>query len=450
MTSLAVERPSVVRAFLQDPAVPMLQAFAFALMVFPSDTVIKAIGAGGYLAAIIAYLLFLCYMASLLFRLHNPWHYRSPVRVALGVFWLATLASYSLMQRTLLSTAQLSSADRWLIQLVGISGVILVASEFLRTIEDIHRVLRAFTLGGAVCGLSAAFQYWFHWDLTPYIRHILPGFSLNQAVGAIAIGSRSGLNRAAGTATDPIEMGVVAGMLLPIAIYLVIYDHRRAGWKRLIPALCIAIAIPTAISRAALLAAIIGLAVFIVSLPPRHKLSVMAAIPVVLAGIFMGAHRLLGTIANYFMVGTGDSSISHRVDNYPYAMQLIRQAPWFGHGGGTYIAGGYTNLSVGHILDDQYLDSAIELGAVGVLILTFYLLWPALAAIRARGRTTDTQLRDLCAALGGAAFAGVVASATFDSFGFPMFVMAEALVLGLIGAAWLHVAKSQTESRNID
>jgi hypothetical protein len=43
----------------------------------------------------------------------------------------------------------------------------------------------------------------------------------------------------------------------------------------------------------------------------------------------------------------------------------------------------------------------------------------------------------LCAALAGAELAAVVCSATFDSFGFPMFANAQALVVGLIGAAWL-------------
>jgi len=423
----------------------MLQAFAFAIMVFPSDTVVKAVGAGGYVAAVFAYLMFASYMAVLLFGLHNPLNYRSPVRIALGGLWLACLMSYALMDRTLLSSAQQSSADRYLIQLAGVSGVVLVASEFVRSLDDIHKILRALTWGGAICGIIAAMQFWLALDVTPYLRRFLPGFSLNAAVGTIAIGSRAGLNRVAGTATDPIELGVVAGMLLPLAIYLAIHDKERSNAKRWLPVFCIAIAIPITISRAGILAAVIALIVLIVSLQPAHRLTAVAAIPVVLAGVFLSAHRLLGTLKKYFSLGTGDNSISHRVDNLPYAMHLVGQAPWFGQGGGTYIAGNVVNLSTGHILDDQYLDSAIELGLVGIVALVFYLLWPAVTAFAARRKTRDPGLRDLCSALAGAALAGVVCSAFFDSFSFPMFVMVEALVVGLIGATWL-LLKSENAS----
>jgi O-antigen ligase len=450
MTAIAADRISgpgraILAPAIRSPAVLMVQVFAVTVMVFPSDTVIKAVGAGGYVAALVAYLMFLSYIAVTLFGLHNPFDYRSPVRIALCGLWLASLAAYALMDRTLLSSSQQSSADRWLIQLIGVSGVILVASEFLRSLEDIHRVLRALVWGGAICGIVAALQFWLSRDITPYLR-ILPGFSLNQSVGAIAIGSRGGLNRVAGTATDPIELGVVAGMLLPLAAYLGIHDRGRSSVKRWLPVICITLAVPTAISRAGILSAVIGVGGLIVSLSSTRRLTAIAAIPVVGAGFFLTAHRLLGTLSTYFLVGTGDNSISHRVDNYPYVLQLVKQNPWFGQGGGTYIATATSNLGASHILDDQYLDSAIELGLVGLVAMALYLLWPALAAIAARSRSNDPQLRDLCAALGSAAVAAVVCSATFDAFGFPMFVMVEALLIGLIGAVWLLVDRENAAS----
>jgi O-antigen ligase len=441
MTALAVDQISGQRT-IRSPAVLMLQVFAFTVMVFPSDTVVKAIGAGGYVAALVAYLMLLSYIAVTLFGLHNPLDYRSPVRIALCTLWLSSLASYALMDRTLLSSSQQSSADRWLIQLAGVSGVILVASEFLPSLEDIHRVLRALAWGGAICGVVAALQFWLTRDITPYLR-ILPGFRLNST-SAIAIGSRGGLNRVAGTAGDPIVLGVVAGMLLPLAIYLAMHDKERSATKRWFPVICITIAIPTAVSRAAILSVAISLGVLVICLPSARRLTAIASIPVVVAGFFLTAHRLLGTLEQYFFLGTNDNSISHRVGNYSYAEDLIRQALWFGRGGGTYIAIASTDLGAGHILDNQYLDAAVELGLVGVVMIVFYFLWPALAAFAARNRSNDPRVRDLCAALGGAGLAAVACSATFDAFGFPMFVMVEALVVGLIGAVWLLVEREQT------
>ena len=446
MTVLTVDQVSGQRIAIRSSAVVMLQVFALTLMVFPSDFVIKAVGAGGYVAALVAYVMFLYYLAVTLFGLHNPLEYRYPVRFALCTLWLTSLASYALMDRTLLNSTQLSSADRWLIQLVGLSGVILVSAEFLHSLNDIHRVLRALVWGGAFCGIVAAMQYWLALNITPYLR-ILPGFSVNQAVGIIAIGNRSGLNRVVGTATDPIEFGVVAGMLLPLAVYLAMHDVRPSKMLRWIPVVFLGISVPISISRAAVLAAILSVGTLIIALPPARRLSAIAALPAAVALIFLTTHRLIGTIKSYFLAGTTDASIAHRVNNYPYVEHLVRQALLFGQGGGTYIPGNYANLGASHILDNQYLDTAIELGLLGLAALTFFLFWPFVAALAARKRSNDPRVRDLCAALAGSALAGLVCSATFDSLGFPMFANVEALVIGLIGAAWLLVNRENETLR---
>ena len=53
-------------------AVLLLQVFALTLLVIPSDTVIKAIGAGGYPAALVGMFAFAAYLAAILLGLHNP------------------------------------------------------------------------------------------------------------------------------------------------------------------------------------------------------------------------------------------------------------------------------------------------------------------------------------------------------------------------------------------
>jgi O-antigen ligase len=444
--SLGVSQRAARRRARQNHPVLMLQVFAATIMVFPSDFVFKAIGGGGYVAALVAYFMFLTWLAATLFGFHNPLEHRSPVRIALCVLWISSLISYALIDRNALNSTQLTGADRWLLQLVDISGVILVASEFLRSIHDIRLVLRALVWGGAFCGIVAAMQYWLALDMTKYLLRILPGFSVNASAAVnAAVTSRGSLHRVVGTAIDPIELGVVAAMLLPLAIYLAMYDKDMSAFKRWLPVLCIALAVPTSVSRSAILAASVAVAVLVISLPAVRRLGVLAAIPAVVACVFVGAHGLLGTLKDYFFAGTGDSSIAHRVDNYTYVEQLVRLSPWFGQGGGTYI------VTAAHILDNQFLTTCIELGLVGAAALVFFLAWPALAGLAARHRTGDEELRVLCGALAGAALAGAVCSATFDSFSFPMFVNVDALVLGLIGAAWLltvHV-ESHTETMTV-
>jgi hypothetical protein len=439
MTGRVAEQRLLRRATQRSHAVFMVQAFAVAVMVFPSDMIIKAVGADGYPAVLIAYGMLLAWIAATLFGLHNPLDYRHPVRMALWGLWLVSLVSYALINPAIVNSSERAAGDRWLMQLAGVTGVILVTAECLRSREDIRRVLRALTWAGAFCGVVAGLQSRLRLDVTPYLRWVLPGFSLNQiASGNAEIVLRGSINRVFGTAIDPIELGVSAGMLLPLAVYMAMYDTKRSVLGRWFPVVCILIAATASVSRSAVLAILVSMGVFVVAMRPAQRIKALAATPLAVAVIFVTSHGLIGTLESFFLAGTSDPSISHRTNNYPFVEQVVSRAPWFGQGGGTYIA-----KTAVYILDNQYLTTAIELGLAGVTALLFFLLWPAIAALVARKRTTDPELRDLAAALAGAAMGAAVGSATFDSLSFPMFVNVNALVLGLIGAVWLVVDRER-------
>jgi hypothetical protein len=409
-------------------AVPMLQLFALTVMLIPSDTVISAIGAAGYAAALVGMFAFAAFMAATLLGLHDPLQHRHPVRVALCVLWLSVLASYLVMDRGTLTGAQTAGADRLLIQLAVMTGVALVAAECLTSLCDVRRVLRALVWGGAFCGVVAALQFWISLDITPYLRG-LPGFSLN--LDAPTIVGRGALNRVSGTSITAIELGVVAGMLLPLAIYLAISDTGRRARSRWPPVVLIGVGIATSVSRSGVIAVALAVAVFVVLMPARQRLLVFGAVPFAVGAAFMAAPGLIGTLAAFFGAGTSDPSVIARTIDYPVVERLVHQAPWLGHGGGTYLP-----ENPMYILDNQYLKTAVELGLVGVAALAACFLVPLISALVARRRSGDRELRLLCGALAGAALAAAVCSFTFDSLSFPMFSNVYALVIGLIGACW--------------
>jgi O-antigen ligase len=421
---------SVVGVPARSQAVPLLRLFAVTLMVFPSYEVLKPAGANAYPAGIVGMLAFVAWGAATLLGVHDAQRHRHPVRAILCFFWLTTLISYVLIDRGVLSTLQSQSADRFLMQLADMTGVALIAAEGLHSLAEVRRVLRALIWGGAFCGFVAALQFWLSFDVTRYLR--IPGFSVNTDVSAS--GLRDGITRVTGTGIHPIELGVMAGMLLPIAIYLAIYDTDRAAWKRWVPVALIAVAVPASVSRSSVVAAALSMGVLIVLMPIRQRLSALAAVPVAIAGAFVTAHGLIGTLTVYFGAGTGDASVAHRVGNWVYVEHLVRQAPWFGTGGGTYIPS--DAVSSLHVLDDQYLHTAIELGLVGVLALGILLIAPMILALVARNHSRDPELRLLCAALAGAGLAAAVCSSFFDSLSFPLFYNVYALVIGLTGACW--------------
>jgi O-Antigen ligase len=409
-------------------AVPVLQAFALAMFVIPSDTVIKPIGAGGYPAALIGMAAFAAFLAATVLGLHDPLQHRHPIRAVLCLAWLSALVSYVVMDRGFLTVAQAASADRYLMQLAAMTGVALIAAECLSSMRDVRRVLRALTWGGAFCSVVAALQFWVGLDIAPYLR-LLPGFSQNFDTPGIV--ARGALNRAAGTSSTAIELGVVAGMLLPLAIYLAMYDTERSVRSRWVPVALIGLAIPASVSRSTVISVGLALAVIVVLMPTPERLVALCAMPLALAGIFMAAHGLIGTLTQFFEAGRRDDSVMARVIDYPVVQRLTEEAPWLGHGGGTYLPDNPM-----YILDNQYLKTAIELGRVGVVALAALFLVPLIAALVARRRTSDPELRLLCAALAGAALAATVCSVTFDSLSFPSFYGLYALVIGMIGASW--------------
>jgi O-Antigen ligase len=422
----SIDRPR--RAPSRSHAVPILQLFALAVMVIPSDTVIQAIGGEGYAAALIGWFAFAAFIAATLLGLHDPARHPNPITGVLCVFWISVLVSYVVMDRSTLTALQASAADRLVMQLAVISGVALVAAEWLTSLHDVRRVLRALTWGGAFCGIVAALQFWMSLDIAPVLRE-LPGFSINWDWGGIQ--ERAALNRVAGTGIHPIELGVVAGMLLPLAVYLGIYDTERTAWKRWAPVALIALAVPTSVSRSGIISLALALSVLIILVPARQRLVALCIAPLGVAAVFMSAPGVISTLTRFFGAGTTDDSVMARIYDYPEVERLVYQAPWFGHGGGTYLP-----ENPQYVLDNQYLQTAIELGLVGVVALTVFFLVPLITALAARRRTSDPELRMLCAALAGAALAAGVCSVTFDSLSFPMFANVYALVIGLIGASW--------------
>jgi hypothetical protein len=413
----------------------MLQVFALAVMIFPADTVIKAVGAQGYVGALIGMFAFGAFLAATLLGLHNPLQRRHPIRAILILFWLSVLLTYIVMDRGSMTAVQIRGADRMLMQLAVISGVALVAAEFLTSLHDIRRVLRALIWGGAFCGLMAALQFYVRLDLTPYLR-LIPGFTLNSDNPAIV--ARGALNRVSGTTLTAIELGVVAGMLLPLAVYLGIYDTERTVLRRWAPVALIGLGVTTSVSRSGIIAVILACTVLVVLMPARQRLFALALAPVGIVGVYMSAHGVIGTLLSFFVAGSSDDSVKARLVDYPYVAQLVNQAPWLGHGGGTYMP-----VDTTYILDNQWLKTAIEQGAVGVIVLAIYFVVPFVAALIARRHSTDPEFRLLCAALAGPALAASVCSFTFDSLSFPTFSNVYALVIGMIGACWRLAARNE-------
>ena len=98
-TSRAVARRLARREVTGSSAVALLQVFAVTLYVFPSDTVIKAIGASAYVAGLVGLLAFAAWIGATAIGVHRPRELGHPLRKPVVFLWFVGLVSYMLMNR---------------------------------------------------------------------------------------------------------------------------------------------------------------------------------------------------------------------------------------------------------------------------------------------------------------------------------------------------------------
>lgn len=409
--------------------VRLLQTVALALFFIPSNFVLAPVGATGYAASLAALACFAIWLVSSVWGLHGATRMRNPVRFIIAGLWVSALLSYVVRISPGTDLLRLAASDRWLVQLVAITGVALVASEGLKSVRDIEAVVSAICWGASFSGGLAAIQFWLHVDIAPLLG-ALPGFKENVATAAFS--PRFGMYRVAGTALGPIDFGVSMGMVLPMAVWRATQMVDAPGWRRWTPVALSLLGVVLSVSRSSLLAVVVSMLVLVPMLPERERLAALVATPAAVVAIFAIVPGFFATMHAYVFGASSDPSVITRTDDYGFAMALIHDSPWVGHG-----AGWYVFEDALKILDNQYLSTAIELGMLGVVTLLGFLGGTALVALRARSRSVDPAVRVLGAAIAAAAFSGMVCSTAFDSMAFPVFACLQALTCGLSGAVWL-------------
>lgn len=403
----------------------LLATYAFVTLAIPGDLVIGFVGGFANLTGLISVLIAgLWLFAFISGSLPTP-RGGNPARTAAIALLVAYLASYVAMHVRGPQVEVVPVSDRWILQVLLWVGLTMGASDLLRSRGEVLVVLRWLTYGAAFCGLVAAVQYWFSYDLANWFRTI-PIF---ESVVTTGISDRGALNRVAGTMVHPIELGVVAAMVLPIAIYVAWFDTSASNLRRWVPVALIFLAVPTSISRAGILSLAVSTGVFVLLVSARRRMAILAALPVGLMAIFLLAPGLLRTLATYIGLGTADPSITGRLRDVDVVTRLFEASPLFGHGPGGY--------PLNEWLDNQYFAAALDLGLVGLSALIAYTFVPAALAWDSAKRSATDESRTLSAALAGALFASAIGFAAFDALSFPSVAALQALLVGMSGACWI-------------
>lgn len=430
--------PAAVAGWLVSTRSPAtgLTVFLMALLLVPAQLVLAPLGGLGTPSVVVALGLGAWWVAG---RLPWPSHFdrgQQPMRTAAAVVLCSSLASYAAGMLRPISGFEVAEADRAMIFLVSVAAVVVVVADGLATRHQLDRLLGLATALVAAVAAVGLVQFTTGFDPTVVIE--LPG--LRRMGGLVGIRERAGLPRVAGTATHPIEFGLVLAATLPLALHQARFSAtRRARVAAAVGTAAIAAAVPLALARSALLATLLGLAVVALGLRGRARVRLFLG----LAGVFALLLVLLPAVAralyDLFVEAPQDPSVVNRFADLAPVTALIAENPLLGRGLGTF------SPETFFVVDNQYLVTLIESGVLGLAGLLTPFVVALLAAVGVRRRLRDAADRDLALALAAAV---VVALVGMGSLGFASFRMIGGLAflhLGAVGALW-RLATPRTPS----
>jgi O-antigen ligase len=401
----------------------VLYAWAAALLLIPSTLQFAPLGAAGTPAQILGLAAAAWWLGVHLDRSRAALRPSQPTRTAMGAFVLAMLLSYVAAARRPVEALEVSAADRGMILVASWAGLLLLTTDGLVSRRDLLKLLRVLVGCMGFVGLLGILQYVTH---TSYVDQLqIPGLSTGQVLSSVY--DRNGFARTAGTASHPIEFGVVLTMMLPLALHFAFTDSNRSRFGRWAPVVAICCALPLTMSRSAFLGLAVVIAVLVPSWPHPRRVMALIAIGAGLGAVYVMLPGVLGTMLRLFTGISEDGSARSRTDSYALALEFIRQHLAFGRGLSTF-------LPSYRILDNQYLGLLIEAGVVGLVAFLALLVTALVVALRLSRTLPDPSDRSLARSLMATIACAALSCATFDAFGFPQVSGMLFFAIGAIGA----------------
>ncbi|HZO33505.1 MAG TPA: O-antigen ligase family protein, partial [Gaiellaceae bacterium] len=369
----------------------------------------------------------------------------------LGLFLIAILGSiltneerlrhrdsFILLGRTFVREDLAIDVLKTFVFLLSFYIVFYLTISVVRDVRAIHAVLKIIVGTGTIVAFFALIEARTNYNVFDHLAGYLPGATFEGALTDAGIG-RGGRLRVYASAQHPIALAVLLVMLLPLAAYLWRYT-RRAVWAG--SALLILVAAVSTVSRTSITTMATVAVVFVWLRRDSVKRLWPLVLPALLA-IHIAVPGAIGGIQEAFFPSHGliqdQTQFGGRVSPSRLRPQFhtIGAHPLFGEGYGTRITEATLRQNA-IVLDDQWLDTAVETGLVGF----FAWIWFFARFIRRAGREAkrDRSSRGwLLTALTSSIAAFAVGMLTYDAFSFIQvtFIM---FILAALGACTLKAA----------
>jgi hypothetical protein len=317
--------------------------------------------------------------------------------------------------------------------------VLCLIASVVRTHEQIDAMVKVLVACGGIVAFFGLVQSKTGYNVFDHLATFLPFLKVGYIPESPLRGGRL---RTYASAQHAIELGAILVMLVPLAGYLA----RRTGQKRwvLAAALLLMCALAT-LSRTSLMMLLVIVVTFLI-LRPRETRRLWPALLPLLVVVHIAIPGTIGTLKESFFPKGGlvqeqkaGGVGSGRVASAAPALDKLSREPLLGQGFGTRITDGPDENSP--ILDDQWLSTLVETGAVGFVAW----IWVFFRALRRFGGAAKRDLSHrgwLLAAITGSTAAFMIGMITFDAFTFTQVTLVLFIQLAL-GQATLRLAAAR-------
>jgi hypothetical protein len=315
-----------------------------------------------------------------------------------------------------------SLVDKKLMFVLSFVLVLYVISSVVRRLDEVDFLAKTLVGGGAVVALFAIVEARTGFNVFNHLSRIVPLLDDHELLGPSFKRYGTARLRVFGSAEHPIALCAAFVVITPLALYLA-RRYRQRRW--MLCAIALAAACAATVSRTGIVMFVVVVLVYL-WLRPRETIRLWPAAVVAVIVIKVALPGTLGAIKQSFLPpgglvaeqegSAGQLGSGRLADLSPGLKEWTRQ-PLFGQGFGTRIVDEGAGVPAANILDDQWLGTLLETGAVGF----FGWLWFFVRVVRrfgAEAKRDESERGWLLASLAAGVAAFGVGMLTFDAFSF--------------------------------
>ena len=300
--------------------------------------------------------------------------------------------------------------------------------------DQLDRIIKLLVGGAGIVACAALYEWRTGINLFNGLGRFLP-FLVYQDIGEAMI--RGSGARALASAQHPIALGAALVMMLPLAVYL-FQRTRQLIWLGAGGVMTLGALSTGSRTAAIMLVVVLGTFAWLKRDEIVRMLPLFLVLLVAIQGVMPGTLASFKFILNPAYIvkeqseseGTGAGRIA---DLGPSLSQWAHGNPFVGQGFGTRATSGDVEGGA-QILDDQWLGTLLEIGAIGVIGLA----WLFIRGIRnmaRRAREEDGADGWLATCLCASLLAWTIGLATYDAFAFIQVTFLSFIMLGFASVA---------------